>query len=135
MALEAAAVLCGKSPTLCGHPARIRRTQKAFRAAKIPPNDCSDSTAALYHKENVMTDASKTSKLAIASLVMSCLTFPLGPFGFIPGIVCGHAALSEIKSDPMLRGHALAIAGLLIGYMFLSLMVILVVIGRIPLGG
>jgi hypothetical protein len=97
--------------------------------------DRSDSTAALYHKENVMTDASKTSKLAIASLVMSCLTFPLGPFGFIPGIVCGHAALSEIKSDPMLRGHALAIAGLLIGYMFLSLMVILVVIGRIPLGG
>ena len=41
MALEAAAVLCGRSPTLCGHPARIRRTQKAFRAAKIPPNDCS----------------------------------------------------------------------------------------------
>jgi hypothetical protein len=82
-----------------------------------------------------MTVAPKTSKLALASVVMSCLTFPLGPFGFIPGIVCGHVALSAIKSDPMLRGQSLAIAGLVIGYIFLSLLMILVVIGRFPVAG
>jgi hypothetical protein len=86
-----------------------------------------------------MTDAPKTSRLALASLVMPFLTIPLGPFGPILGIVYGHAALSAIKSNPMLRGHALAIAGLVIGYIFLSVPVILlvipVVIGRIPLGG
>ena len=86
-----------------------------------------------------MTDAPKTSRLALTSLVMSCLTIPLGPFGPIAGIVCGHVALSAIKSNPMQRGRALAITGLVIGYVFLSVPVILlvipVVIGRIPVGG
>jgi hypothetical protein len=35
----------------------------------------------------------------------------------------------------MLRGQSLAIAGLVIGYIFLSLLMILVVIGRFPVAG
>lgn len=41
MAFEAFAVLCGMSPALSGHPIGIRRTPKAFRAARSPANNCS----------------------------------------------------------------------------------------------
>ena len=34
----------------------------------------------------------------------------------IGGVVCGHLALSKIKTRPELQGHGLAMAGLIIGY-------------------
>ena len=65
-----------------------------------------------------------TSGLAIASLVLSCLTVPLGPLGCIPGIICGHIARSKCSEDPSLSGAGIALAGLIIGYSFLVLMVL-----------
>lgn len=62
-----------------------------------------------------------TEPLAIWSLVLSLL----GVCGFcctpvvltgIGGVVCGHLALSKIKTRPELQGHGLAMAGLIIGY-------------------
>src|SRR2546426_5240217 len=41
-----------------------------------------------------------TSKLALSSLILSALTLLIGPFGFIPGIICGHLAKSELKLKP-----------------------------------
>jgi hypothetical protein len=35
----------------------------------------------------------------------------------VAGIVCGHIALSKIKSNPNLEGHGLAMAGVVIGYL------------------
>ena len=64
-----------------------------------------------------------TSGLAIASLVLSTLTIVLGPFGCIPGIVCGHIARSQCSKDPALTGNGVALAGLIVGYSFLVLMV------------
>lgn len=53
----------------------------------------------------------RTSGLAITSLVLSCLCLGL------PGVICGHIALSKIKhSAGQLKGAGLAIAGLVIGY-------------------
>jgi hypothetical protein len=63
------------------------------------------------------TATTKTEPLAIWSLVLSlvglfCCGFVLG----VPGIVCGHLALSKIQKEPALQGRGLAIAGLVIGY-------------------
>jgi hypothetical protein len=67
--------------------------------------------------ENVVQP--KTSALAIWSLVLgilSLLCFTI--FTAIPGVICGHKALSKIKrSSGTLTGQGLAIAGLITGYL------------------
>lgn len=70
-----------------------------------------------FHPE--MSSVRRTSGLAIASLVLSCLSVALGPFGFFPGIICGHLARSECRRDPNVDGDGLAVAGLIVGYLFL----------------
>jgi Domain of unknown function (DUF4190) len=60
--------------------------------------------------------APDNSKWAVASLVCSLLGLCTG-FTAILGIIFGHMALSEIKkSNMILQGRGLAIAGLVIGY-------------------
>jgi hypothetical protein len=63
----------------------------------------------------------RTSGLAIASLVFSLIV----PFGCLPAIVCGHIALRQIEKDSSLHGRGLALAGLIIGYVILSLFIVL----------
>jgi len=66
----------------------------------------------------------KTSRLAIASLVMGllCLTFILWPVLFLPAIICGVIALVKISNKTLnLKGNGLAITGIVIP----SLMVVL----------
>jgi hypothetical protein len=57
--------------------------------------------------------------LAIASLI--CSLIPC--LGWLPGIICGHLAKSRIRRNPSLKGSGLATAGLLIGYLFLTVQV------------
>jgi DNA-directed RNA polymerase subunit RPC12/RpoP len=70
-------------------------------------------------------------RLAAASLTLSLLTLPLSflgklwyvPFGLLgclPGVICGHLALTRIQAAGILRGRNLAIAGLVAGYFFLG---------------
>ena len=66
----------------------------------------------------------KAPGLAVASLVLSLATLVLGPFGCIPGIICGHMAKTRLKRDGTLGGRGLANAGLVIGYSFLALSLI-----------
>jgi hypothetical protein len=69
----------------------------------------------------VPAPSAPTEPLAIWSLVLSLLSFcgfcctPVVLTG-IGGVVCGHLALSKIKTTPGLQGHGLAVAGLIIGY-------------------
>jgi hypothetical protein len=70
----------------------------------------------------------KVEPLAIWSLVLSalgmvCCGFILG----IPGVICGHIALSKIRSQPGLEGRGLAIAGLVIGYVSIAFWFVYVV--------
>ncbi len=58
---------------------------------------------------------SRTSGLAVASLICSCVGLFIGYFGTIPGIVCGVKANAQIKREPGLGGKGLATAGLLTG--------------------
>jgi len=72
----------------------------------------------------------QTSGLAIASLVCSLAAFTgvvlyVTALLFIPGIICGHLALWRInRSHGQLKGKGLAIAGLIIGYVFLALLLL-----------
>lgn len=73
------------------------------------------------------------SKLAIASLIFGLIglwgigiIFPilLG----IPAVICGHKARSKIKrAGGALRGKGLALAGLIIGYIHISLIIVFIV--------
>ena len=59
----------------------------------------------------------RTEPLAIWSLVLSLVgLFCCGFFIGIPGIICGHLALSKFAKDSSLQGRGLAVAGLVIGY-------------------
>jgi hypothetical protein len=35
-------------------------------------------------------------------------------------VVCGHLALSKIKSTPGLQGHGLALSGVIVGYIAIA---------------
>jgi hypothetical protein len=69
---------------------------------------------------NATTAAPRTSRLAIASLVCSLASL-ITCVGWLPGIICGHLAKSQIRRDSSLKGNGLATAGLTIGYLILML--------------
>jgi uncharacterized protein DUF4190 len=64
--------------------------------------------------------APRTNTLAIVSLVLSF-------FVSIGGIICGHIALSQIKRTGE-GGRGLALAGVIIGYVFTGFWVLYVII-------
>ncbi len=82
--------------------------------------------------ENLSTP-SQTSGLAIASLVLSIFSIVLGPLGCIPGIICGHLAKSKMKKDPAVQGAGLAQAGLIVGYTFLGIFALVILLVISPL--
>ncbi len=57
---------------------------------------------------------STTNGLAIASLILSLLSIS------IPGVVCGHIARKQIRTNPEQTGDGLALAGLIIGYLAIA---------------
>ena len=72
--------------------------------------------------------APKYSMMAAISLSLSCLSLIIGPLGYIPGIIFGHAARSECKKNPQLMGRGVALAGLIIGYACLILTIAVAVL-------
>lgn len=70
----------------------------------------------------------KNSPLAVWSLVLGILGLTcFSIFSAIPGVICGHKALSKIKqSSGKLTGQGMAIAGLVTGYLGIVWAVILV---------
>lgn len=75
----------------------------------------------------IQTVPEHTSGLAIASLVCGILGFlTLGLTG-LPAVITGHMGLSAIKkSGGRLKGHGLALAGLIMGYLGFGLIFIAV---------
>jgi len=68
----------------------------------------------------------RTSSLAIISLVSGLLGWTLAPWlGSIIAIITGHMARSEIRKQPsQIDGDGFAIAGLVMGYLFIGLTVL-----------
>jgi type II secretory pathway pseudopilin PulG len=76
--------------------------------------------------------SAQTSGKAIASLACGLLFFI--PLLFIAAIVFGHLALSEIrKSAGRLKGQGMAIAGLVLGYMWIVGIPIILIIAAIAI--
>jgi hypothetical protein len=74
------------------------------------------------------TTQSKTSALAIWSLVLGILSLVcFSILSAIPGVICGHKALSKIKhSGGTLEGRGLAIAGLITGYLGIAWAILMI---------
>jgi type II secretory pathway pseudopilin PulG len=67
----------------------------------------------------------KASGWAIASLVLGCVSIAGLCFTAIPGIICGHTALEEIRtSRGTVSGKGMARTGLILGYLICVLTVI-----------
>jgi len=77
--------------------------------------------------------STKTSRLAVASLVLGILACPFSILAGIPGLVCGIMGLNRISrseraaASPRLTGQGLAIAGLILSG--LSMLLLPVMIG------
>ena len=79
----------------------------------------------------------RTSSLAIISLVSGLLGWTLAPWlGSIIAIITGHMARSEIRKQPdEIDGDGFAIAGLVMGYLFISLTILTVLVVILFFGG
>lgn len=92
----------------------------------LPTNPFSAPTAA-------PGGSAKTSRLAIASLVLGILSCPFSILAGIPGLVCGIMGLNRISrsaqsaASPRLTGQGLAIAGTILSG--LSMLILPVMIG------
>lgn len=106
--LKDSAAFCEK----CG-----RSTSKAEPEASITKPTPIAATA---------TDVTRTSGLAIASLVLGI--FWIYGIGSTLAIIFGHVSLAQMKKDSTIKGRGLAIAGLVLGYLALILLVLFVVI-------
>jgi type IV pilus assembly protein PilA len=74
----------------------------------------------------------ETSVKAIISLVCGLLFFV--PLAFVAAIVFGHIALSEIrKSAGRVKGDGIAIAGLVLGYMWVVALPIMLIVAAIAI--
>jgi hypothetical protein len=80
-----------------------------------------------------------TSGVAIASMVCGILAVLFcvygGLFG-LPAVICGHLAISQIKSSPLpVAGRGMAISGLVMGYLGIGMSVASIVFLVIAIGG
>jgi hypothetical protein len=66
----------------------------------------------------------RISGLAIASLVCSLVFF----CGTVPAIICGHLARGNIRKNSSLLGAKVALAGLIIGYVTLAIVIVVVIV-------
>ncbi len=65
---------------------------------------------------NAILPVAPTAKYAVPALICGCLSLVCSIFTSIAAIILGHKALSEIKRNPGMQGHGMALAGLIIGY-------------------
>lgn len=78
------------------------------------------------------TGPAETSPKAIISLVCGLLFFV--PLAFIAAIVFGHLGLSDIKkSAGRLKGEGMAIAGLILGYLWIASVPVILIIAAIAI--
>jgi hypothetical protein len=63
--------------------------------------------------------AGGSNGLAVASLVCGIASFLFGCLSGLPAVICGHLALSRLKSGRATTGRGMAIAGLVMGYFML----------------
>lgn len=83
--------------------------------------------------------APRTSKLAVASMVLGIISLPATVIlvGFVTAIIAvvlGHMGLSAAKNNPNLKGGGMALTGLILGYLCIALTVVFAAIA-VPVFG
>jgi len=71
----------------------------------------------------------QTCGLALASLICGGMSLFFGFFTALPAVICGHMALGDLRRNPdkyESSARGMAIAGLIIGYIFLVITVVFV---------
>lgn len=112
---------CGNSITADDKFCRV-----CGRASSVPP------VAPPVGGSQAPAAPAETSAKAIVSLVCGLLFFV--PFAFIAAIVFGHLAWSEIRrSAGRLKGEGFAIAGLVLGYLWIAGIPIILIIAAIAI--
>ncbi len=79
-----------------------------------------------------------TNTMALVSLILGILSWIALPFvGAVGAVICGHLARGEIRRAPpgAVEGDGMAIAGLILGYVHLALIVLFCMIVFMFLGG
>jgi len=77
--------------------------------------------------DTTIPGAQRTNGMAIASLVCSLVAILLGGIPAILGIIFGFVARSQIrKSNGSQKGDGMALSGIIIGFVFVALGLILV---------
>jgi hypothetical protein len=74
---------------------------------------------------------------ATISLIFGILSWICLPFiGAVVAIICGHMARAEIRRAPGgMEGDGLAVAGLILGYVHVAILILLLVVLFMFLGG
>jgi Domain of unknown function (DUF4190) len=68
----------------------------------------------------------RTSGLAIASMVLGIVWIYW--VGSILAVIFGHIAISQMRKDETLRGRGMAIAGVVLGYVGLGILVLAIIV-------
>ena len=80
----------------------------------------------------------RTSSLAVVSLIFGILAYVFLPgIGALVAVICGHSARSEIRRAPpgSIDGDGIALAGLILGWIQIGLMLIALVIVILIIAG
>lgn len=93
----------------------------------LAPNWYQGSDGRWYPPSPPPPPREKWNGLAIASLVLGIVWVYW--VGSVLAVVFGHIALSTIKRNPTIRGRGLAIAGVVLGYVLLGLLVVALIVG------
>jgi hypothetical protein len=92
----------------------------------------STASAATMSYQPAYRPATSTSTLAVVSLVFGILSWCLLPFiGAIVAVICGHLARSEMRHAPegtVIEGDGMAVAGLVLGYLHLTIAIIVITV-------
>lgn len=85
----------------------------------------------------MQADMRQTSTLAITSLIAGILGWTAMPFiGSLVAIICGHLARAEFRREPgRLDGEGYALAGLILGWSSIIMMMIALVLVVLVFGG
>jgi Domain of unknown function (DUF4190) len=87
----------------------------------VPPGPYAAQPAAPWGYGQYAPPSQRTNTLAVVALVLGVVGVSLG------GVICGHLALSQIRRTGE-AGRGMAIAGLVLGYLWIAVVVILLIV-------
>ncbi len=102
--------------------------QRKFPETSLVDNSSHATRQAVAENRVAETlNAGRIDSFAVVSFVLGLASLFIGPLGSLPAIIFGHISLSRIKANSSIEGRGYALAGVVLGYTTLVLMVLGVV--------